>query len=134
MNVQDPESEDLNNAISNSQNQWQVLLNEFNKILAISGVQTQAVPDTGTISPTATVMPVFATNEGSSTVNVRAKPDLNGDVIASMEQGIQAEVIGRTEASDWLQVKLNDVTGWVFTDMVATSVPVDQLPVVEVIP
>ncbi len=134
MNVQDPESEDLTNAIQNSQTQWQVLLNEFNKVLAIAGVEAQPVPETGTAAPTPTGIAATATNEGTSTVNVRAKPTSSAEVVTSIEKGTQAEVIGRNEASDWLQVKVNNVTGWVFAGLVVINVPVDQLPVVEVIP
>jgi len=134
MNVQDPKSEDLTNAIQNSQTQWQVLVNEFNNVLAIAGVEQQSVTDPNSISPAPSDEAVIATNESDSTINVRAKPDLAAEVLASMEKGIQAEVIGRTEASDWLQVKLDDVTGWIFTETVVVNKPVDQLTVVEVIP
>lgn len=131
MNIQDPESEDLKNAIQNSQTQWQVLLNEFNKVLSIAGVEPQTIPEASGMVPTPTGSAATATNEGTQKVNVRAKPDLNADVVASMEKGTQAEVIGRNEASDWLQVNLNGITGWVFTEMVVINTPVDQLPVVE---
>ena len=134
MNVQDPESEDLNNAIQNSQTQWQVLLNEFNKVLAIAGVEPQVSPETSNMAPTPTGNAATVTNEGTQAVNVRATPDLNAEVVASMDKGTQAEVIGRNGASDWLQVKVNDITGWVFTEMVVVNVPVAQLPVVEVTP
>ena len=134
MNVQDPESEDLTNAIQNSQTQWQVLLNEFNKVLAVAGVEPQPVVQPESIVPTPTGVAATATNESNSTVNVRAKPDLNAEVLASMEKGTQAEVIGRNEASDWLQVKLDDITGWVFAETVVVNTPIDQLTVVEVIP
>jgi hypothetical protein len=134
MNVQDPESEDLTNAIQNSQNQWQILLNEFNKVLAIAGVEAQPITESGSTAQTPTGVAVTATNESTSVVNVHAKPDLNADVVALMEAGTQAEVIGRNETSDWLQVKLNDVIGWVFAEMVTINIPDDQLPVVEVSP
>ncbi len=134
MNVQDPESEDLTNAIQNSQTQWQVLLNEFNNVLAVAGLEPQPVTESSSIAPTPTGEAVIATNEGTSTVNVRANPNLNAEVLTSMEKGTQAEVIGRNEASDWLQVKLGDVTGWVFAETVVVNKPIDQLTVVEVIP
>lgn len=127
MNVQDPKSEDLKNAITNSQTQWQILLNEFNKILAVAGVEPQ-------LAPTPVVLPVTATNEGTEPVNVRAAPDGKATVVASMDKGAQAEAIGRNEAGDWVQVKLNEITGWVLAEKVKISVPVEQLPIVEVIP
>ena len=134
MNVQDPKSEDLTNAIQNSQTQWQALLNEFNKVLAVAGLEPQPVTESSSIAPTPTGEAAVATNESSSTVNVRAKPDLNAEVLTTMEKGAQAEVIGRNESSDWLQVKLNDITGWVFAETVVVNSPIDQLTVVEVIP
>ena len=134
MNVQDPESEDLTNAIQNSQTQWQVLLNEFNKVLAIAGVEAQPVVQPESTIPTPSGVAATATNESNSAVNVRAKPDLNAEVLASMDKGTQAEVIGRNEASNWLQVKLDDITGWVFAETVVVNTPFDQLTVVEVIP
>ena len=134
MNVQDPESEDLKNAIQNSQTQWQVLVSEFNKVLAIAGVAQQPVTNPGSISPTPSSEAVIATNESDSSVNVRATPDIDAEVLKSMEKGTQAEVIGRNETSDWLQVKLDGVTGWVFAETVVIDKPVDQLTVVEVVP
>ena len=134
MNVQDPKSEDLKKAVQNSQMQWQVLLNEFNKVLAIAGVEAQPVQEPGSSGPTPTGIAATATNEGTSSIDVRAKPDIKADVVASMEKGIQVELVGRNEASDWLQVKINDVTGWVIAEKVVINVPVDQLPVIEVIP
>ncbi len=134
MNVQDPESEDLKNAIQNSQTQWQVLLNEFNKVLAIAGVEAQPMTQPESTVPTPSGSSVTAVNESNSKVNVRAEPDLDAKVVATMEKGDQAEVIGRNEASDWLQVKLEEVTGWIFAEAVVVSAPIDQLTVVEVIP
>ncbi len=134
MNVQDPKSEDLTNAIQNSQTQWQVLLNEFNQVLEVAGVESQTVAQPGSVTPTPGEPAATATNESNSKVNVRAKPDIDAEVLASMEKGIQAEVIGRNEESDWLQVKLEDVTGWVFAETVVVDTPIDQLTVVEVIP
>lgn len=134
MNVQDPKSEDLKKAVQNSQMQWQVLLNEFNKVLAIAGVEAQPVTESGSIAPTPTGFPATATNEGTEAINVRANPTSTAKVVATIKKGIQAEIIGRNEASDWLNVKVNNVTGWVFTELVKVSIPVDQLPVINVIP
>jgi hypothetical protein len=133
-NIQKEEADAIDNSLKNSQTQWQVLLNEFNKILAIAGIQTQAVPETSSIIPTPTGIGATATNEGTSTVNVRAKPTSDAIVVASIEKGMQAEVIGRNEAGDWLNVKVKDLTGWVFAELIKVSIPVDQLPVVELIP
>jgi hypothetical protein len=134
MNVQDPKSEDLNKAIQTSQTQWQVLLSEFNKVLAIAGVEPQVLPDGSSVAPTPTGGAALATNEGTEAINVRAKPDLNASVVASIEKGSQAQVIGRNSAGDWVQVNVNGITGWVFTEMLKISVPVDQLPVIEAAP
>jgi hypothetical protein len=133
-NIQTEESENLNSSIQNSQTQWQILLNEFNNVLAVAGLEPQPVTDSSSIAPTPTGGAVIATNESTLTVNVHANPDLTAEVVASMENGTQAEVIGRNEASDWLQVKLNDITGWVLAETVTIEIPVDQLTVVEVIP
>ncbi len=127
MNNQDPESEDLKNAIQNSQTQWQILLNEFNTVLTIAGLEAQMVPTPAVSSAT-------ATNAETESVNVFAKPDSSAEVVASIEQGAQADVIGRNEAGDWLQVKISDIIGWVITGMVNVSIPVDQLTVIEAIP
>lgn len=134
MNVQDPQSEDLNAAIQNSQTQWQILLSEFNKVLAIAEIEPQVAPDISNLEPTPTFVVATATNEGSQAVNVRTNPDLNASVIASMENGNSADVIGRNADGDWLQVTINDTTGWIFTEMVVVSVPVDQLQVIEAAP
>jgi hypothetical protein len=132
--ITEKDNENFNVAMQTSQTWWQEVLKEFNKVLAIAGLEAQPVPETGSVSPTPTGVAALATNEGSSSVNVRSKPTTTAEIVTSIEKGAQAEVIGRNEASDWLQVKLNDVTGWVFAEMVTINIPVDQLPVVEVIP
>jgi hypothetical protein len=132
--INDPNSEDLGTAIESSQTQWQALINEFNNVLAIAGLEAQPVTESGNITPTPTGVAATATNEGSSTASVYANPELNSEVVASLEKGTKAEVIGRTDASDWLQVKLNGITGWVSAELVVINIPIDQLPVVEVIP
>ena len=134
MNVQDPKSEDLANAIQNSQTQWQILTNEFNKVLTIAGVEPQVSPSTSSIEPTPTGVAVTATNEESQAVNVRVKPDLDSEIVTSIEKGEQAEVLGKNEAGDWLEVDLDGTVGWVFTETVVIDVPLEQLPVVQVTP
>lgn len=132
--ISEKDNENFNIAMQTSQTWWQEVLKEFRNIASIAGVEIQATPAANNVAPSATGISATATNEGTAAVNVRTTPDLNASIVASMEKGIQADVIGRNEASDWLQVKISDVIGWVFTEMVVTNVPVDQLPVVEVTP
>jgi hypothetical protein len=53
--MRDPKSTDLSAAIKTSQDQWQILLSDFNNVLAIAGIQPQITPEASSITPTPSV-------------------------------------------------------------------------------
>jgi hypothetical protein len=50
--MRDPKSTDLSPAIKTSQDNWQILITDFNNVLAIAGVQPQITPEISSITPT----------------------------------------------------------------------------------
>jgi hypothetical protein len=53
--MRDPKSKDLSAAIKTSQDQWQILLGDFNNVLAIAGIQPQVTPEASSITPTPSI-------------------------------------------------------------------------------
>jgi len=123
--------ENVDAGIQNSQVLWQVVLGEFNKLLTTAGLVSDELPDIGNAPPSATDSGVLVGNDGTQRVNVRSQPDINADIIAQFEPGMQAIGLGRSEPGDWLQINLNGVVGWVFTEMVTISEDVEELPILD---
>jgi len=67
--------------------------------------------------------------------NVHVAPGLSSRTVGVFSQGNQAEVVGRTADSVWLEIRYpqpqapNGV-GWVSTDLVSLSAPIGSVPVV----
>jgi len=93
-----------------------------------------ALPPTDTPMPTDTPVPTpvapptpTATPQPEAVVavdllNLRAGPGTNYDILTMMEEGTGLNVVGRTEANDWLKVVTADGReGWVFAEMVTVS-------------
>ena len=103
---------------------------------------TPAPPtDTPTIPPTDTPAPVTPTSEApqaavkGQTINVRDGPGTAFLVIASANQTESFEVVGRNEASDWLQICcFKGVSGWVSAELVEVTGDVAALTVPEDMP
>ena len=55
----------------------------------------------------------------TSVLNVRSQPDPNGQLVQTVDQGQQFDVIGRTEAGDWVQIgDAGREIGWVSAEFV----------------
>lgn len=121
--------ENVDAGIQNSQVLWQVVIGEFSKLLTSAGLVSDELPDIGSTLPSTSENSIFVGNEGTQGVNVRSQPELNAEIVASMEPGMQAIGLSRNEAGDWLQINLDGVTGWVFTEMVTLSGSVEDLPI-----
>ncbi len=121
--------ENVDAGIQNSQVLWQVVLGEFSKLLGSAGLIEEDLPDIGSTVPSATDSGVFITNDGSQGVNIREQPDLAGEIITSLEPGMQAIGIARDEAADWVQINLDGIIGWVFAETISSNEPVEDLPV-----
>ena len=77
---------------------------------------------------------VVTVNTGGVRLNVRAGPGTEYDIVARAVAGVEFNAIGRTEASDWVQVAIADLPsghGWVSAFFVTVAGSLEQLPVVE---
>ncbi len=80
--------------------------------------------------PTATPIPVTA-EVRSFVLPVYTEPSSESDTVLSAPRGTEFTVIGRTAASDWLQVETGAGVGWVVAGNVTVSGDVTSVPVVE---
>jgi outer membrane lipoprotein-sorting protein len=62
-------------------------------------------------------------------LNVRSQPDRAAKIITTMKTGERAEVLGKTAAGDWWQVKIDGNAGWVFAELVDFSGDPAEVPV-----
>ena len=65
----------------------------------------------------------------AASINVRAGPGTDARVVGGLKRGAEVQVLGRNATGDWL--KIERPSGWVFAELVACSVPVASLPVVD---
>ncbi|MDE0431207.1 MAG: SH3 domain-containing protein [Caldilineaceae bacterium] len=63
--------------------------------------------------------------------NVRAGPGTDFPVVGLLYANDRAALLGRSQAGDWLHVRLPDSLGWIFAPLVETSLPIADLPVVD---
>ena len=101
----------------------------LNKLLTSAGLVSDELPDIGGAVPSTAENTIFVANEGTQRVNVRNQPELNADIISVLEPGMQAIGLSRNEAGDWLLINLDGVIGWVFTEMISPSSPVEDLEI-----
>ena len=62
---------------------------------------------------------------------MRAGPGTGFPVVGLLYQNDRAALLGRSQAGDWLHVRLPDSLGWIFAPLVETSLPIADLPVVD---
>ncbi len=77
---------------------------------------------------------VVTVNTVGVRLNVRAGPGTEYEIVAKAAAGVEFNAIGRTEASDWIQVVIADLpsgNGWVSAFFVTVSGSLDLVPVVE---
>lgn len=77
---------------------------------------------------------VVTVNTVGVRLNVRAGPGTEYDIVARAASGVEFNAIGRTEASDWVQVAIADLPsghGWVSAFFVTVTGSLEQVPVVE---
>ncbi len=125
----DPTDENLIASQQNGQVLWQVVLEEFNKVLTSAGLVSEELPDIGITTPQTTDSGVIVGNENTQGVNVRSQPNINAGIISRLAPGMQAIGLARNEPWDWLLVNLDGVIGWVNTETVTTSAVIEDLPI-----
>jgi hypothetical protein len=133
--------ENVDAGIQNSQALWDTVLAEFNNLLSSAGLASDDLPDITDSTETETTdgdatstqalvdTGIIIGNEGVQAVNIRSQPDINADIISSLEPGTQAIGLSRNANGDWLLVDLDGVIGWVYTEMVTSSEPTENMPV-----
>jgi hypothetical protein len=110
---------------------WQNVLVQVNTLMVDAGLREE-LDILPSISPEGdNFLGISISNDTNAGINVRGLPDLNASIIASLEPGMQATGLARTEAGDWVQVNLDGVIGWVFAETISSDEPLDSLPVFE---
>lgn len=66
----------------------------------------------------------------SQNVNFRRAPGLGAAIVGRLRVGSEAEMIGRLPRSDWYQIKLDGVAGWVAASVTIADGECDPIPVV----
>jgi uncharacterized protein YgiM (DUF1202 family) len=65
-------------------------------------------------------------------LNVRTGPGISYGVATVVRSGDQVVLLGRNSTGSWVKIKTStNVEGWVNASLVSTSVPVNELPVVD---
>jgi outer membrane murein-binding lipoprotein Lpp len=65
---------------------------------------------------------ILVTNQGSGPVNIRTRPDMTSELLATLEPGQSLPALGQTEDGEWIQVAGPDGgTGWVAAVVVEVS-------------
>ncbi len=75
--------------------------------------------------------PVTATSTGN--LRIRQQPSTSSPQVGTLKEGESAEVVGRTAASDWLQIALPSnpaQRGWISAQFATLSGPMESIPVV----
>jgi Bacterial SH3 domain len=99
-----------------------------------AGVSDTGTEVTATATATATATSVIMA-EAKQYPNVHVTPGLSSRTVGVFNQGTNAEVLGRSADSVWLEIRYpqpqspNGV-GWVSTDLVSLSAPIASVPVV----
>ena len=73
--------------------------------------------------------PAGVANNTLVNLNLRAGPGLDQDIIGRFPAGAKAEALARNEAGDWVQVRYNGQTGWVFASLTTPSGDLQSLSV-----
>ncbi|HEX9077679.1 MAG TPA: SH3 domain-containing protein [Anaerolineae bacterium] len=93
---------------------------------------TAPPPTIPVVSPTQPLAPVSVTAKDN--LRVRAAPSTSAAVVDRLNKGASAQAVGRTAASDWLQIILPTNPagrGWISAEFVTATAPLDNLPVVQ---
>jgi uncharacterized protein YraI len=93
---------------------------------------TAPLPTVPVVSPTQVPAPLSVTAKDN--LRVRAAPSTSAAVVDRLNKGASAQAVGRTAASDWLQIILPTNPagrGWISAEFASATGPLDTLPVVQ---
>ena len=90
--------------------------------------ESGATPTPGQAQPEAQPTPTVATQKSvavinASLLNVRNQPDANGEVLQTVEQGQEFDVIGRSEDGAWIQFGRRQPGNWLGGERVRRGTP-----------
>ena len=96
----------------------------------------------GTLSPTRTLSPTipatatafepFTATVWADKVNLRTNPGYLFDIRASLSQGTQGLVLGRSLGDEWMYVRVpSGVEGWVFAQLLESPIDLRDTPTIE---
>jgi len=131
---QDISQEDFDTLVEISNNKWVSVVTEFNDIFSGIGSTSQEIPQFNPLVPETESHDTLILIEGPGTVNLYAAPNLDAEVLAALDSGSRAQVIGKTETGEWIQVDYDGTLGWVLAESVTVSVRVEDLPAIEAVP
>lgn len=118
----------------NSETLWKIVEAEYENVITngrldfqpLTSFESVLIPDTG--------FKAIAFTEGDKSVNVRAQPDMNAKIVTSLDPGVQAIIVGRTEMGDWIRVNVLGIYGWVYSEMIVLNVDMEQIVFVNPMP
>lgn len=128
--MQDPRSDEYKVDQQNSQTLWQAVEDEYEK--AVLTVEMEFIPITGSANAfdVEITTVVLAINDGTQSVNIRTGDNLDSAIVGRLEPGMQARVVGKNQAGEWLRINLLTVSGWVYFEMVEISGDLSEIPVI----
>jgi hypothetical protein len=133
------QQETVNQGIAVARKQHDQYSLEMLRLLGMTVVPITATPGTDQPAPTtavqatSTMAGVAVSNAGTSPVNMRATPSLDGAGVGLLQPGESAVVIGRTADNAWYQIQVPNQPGqtaWVYAQLVQVAGPVESVPVV----
>jgi uncharacterized protein YgiM (DUF1202 family) len=65
----------------------------------------------------------------NASLNIRANPSLNGEIIGALPSGEQATCVAKTENNEWIKVFYNSIEGWISAEIVDITLDIGLLPV-----
>lgn len=96
-------------------------------LLTCVGVLGGVAAQDGSTPSDASAADVYVTTQDH--INFRAGPGLNWEVISTLEPGLTLPAVGRTAASNWVQVLYQGQLGWLSTRWLVWSGEMIDLPV-----
>ncbi|MDP2964911.1 MAG: SH3 domain-containing protein [Pelolinea sp.] len=120
--------------LQNSETLWKIVETEYENVITNARLEFQPLTGTESVLLKEAEFGAIAINDGDKSVNVRAQPDLDAKIVSSLEPGVQAMVVGRTEKGDWIRVYVLGIYGWLFSETITLNVDMEKVVVVNPTP
>ena len=120
--------------MQNSQTLWKIVDKEYEKVITNARLEYKPLKSTESVLIKEAGFGAIAINDGKKSVVVRVQPDLHAKIVSSLEPGVKAMVVGRTEKGDWIFVNVLEIYGWIDSEMVTLNVDIEKVIVVNLTP